>query len=169
MLKIHLLKLKNMLVNLNKKNIKNTALKKIRAVFSYLFNYIHKKFFWGALSRVDEKFLKFIFVGFLNTLFSYLLYALFVALGIVANLALFLQYIFGVLWNFKTTGTIVFQNKNNGLIFKFVLSYVFTFFVNSILLKILLVHVNEYLAQALLILPVAMLSFFILKTWVFKN
>ena len=82
--------------------------------------------------------------------------------------ALLLQYIFGVLWNFKTTGTIVFQNKNNKLIFKFILSYIFTFVINSVLLKILVNYINDYLAQAILILPIALLSFFILKYWVFK-
>ncbi|MBQ4647387.1 MAG: GtrA family protein [Candidatus Gastranaerophilales bacterium] len=146
----------------------SVAFKKLRATLSLCFNYIHKKFLWGLLKNIDEKFLKFLFVGFLNTAFSYFIYALFITFGFVANLALFLQYLIGVLWNFKTTGTIVFQNKNNKLIFKFVASYIVTFLINSVLLKMLIKYVNEYLAQALLILPVAMLSFLILKYWVFK-
>ena len=146
----------------------SVAFKKLRATLSLCFNYIHKNFLWGLLKNIDEKFLKFLFVGFLNTAFSYFIYALFITFGLVANLALFLQYLIGVLWNFKTTGTIVFQNKNNKLIFKFVASYIVTFLINSALLKMLIKYVNEYLAQALLILPVAMLSFLILKYWVFK-
>lgn len=157
-----------MLVNLNNKILNSTAFKKLRAVLSFCFQYFHKRFLWGIFSSIDEKFFKFLFVGLLNTAFSYFLYALFITIGLVANLALLLQYIFGVLWNFKTTGTIVFQNKNNKLIFKFVLSYVFTFLINSILLKILLNYINDYLAQAILILPIALLSFIILKYWVFK-
>lgn len=157
-----------MLANLNNKIIESVAFKKLRAALSICFHYFHKKFLWGVFSFVDEKFFKFLIVGFINTLFSYFLYVFFVAVGFCANLALFFQYILGVAWNFKTTGTIVFNNKDNSLIFKFVLSYIFTFLVNSILLKLLIQNINEYLAQAILIMPIALLSFVILKYWVFK-
>ena len=99
-----------------------------------------------------------------------MLYAIFIALGCVANLALTLQYIIGVTWNFKTTGSIVFKNNNNGLFLKFVLSYVITFLINSLILHAFVeyLHVNEYLAQAILVLPIACLSFLLFKFWVFK-
>ena len=157
--------------SLKNKILESTAYKKFEAVLSACFHYIHKKMFWGILSGIDEKFLKFLFVGALNTVFGYSIYAIFVAIGLQANIALFLQYIFGILWNFKTTGAIVFKNHNNRLIFKFFGSYVFTFIVNSILLKILIdyIHMNDYLAQAILVLPVAMLSFTIFKFYVFKE
>ena len=155
--------------NLKSKILESTAYKKFEAVLSACFHYIHKKLFWGVFSVIDEKFFKFLFVGALNTLFGYSVYALFVAVGIEANLALFLQYIVGVLWNFKTTGAIVFKNHDNRLIFRFIASYVFTFFVNSVFLKLLTHFVNDYLAQAILVLPVAMLSFLIFKFFVFKD
>lgn len=157
-----------MLANLNNKIMNSTAFKKLRAVLSFCFHYLHKKFLWGIFKNIDEKFFKFLFVGFLNTAFSYFLYALFVTIGLIANVALFFQYIIGVLWNFKTTGTIVFQNKNNKLIFKFIASYIFTFIINSLFLKLLTIFINPYLAQAILILPIALLSFVLLKKWVFK-
>ena len=145
----------------------NTALNKIKAVFSLLFHYIHKKFLWGMLSSVDEKFLKFLFVGLLNSVFAYSLYVILVAIGLIPNVALFFQYIIGTLWNFKTTGIIVFKNHNNRLIFKFVGSYVFTFILNSILLNILIRYINEYLAQAILIPFIAVISFMIFRLYVF--
>ena len=152
----------------NLKEIKNTAFKKLEAVFSSCFHYIHKKSFWGLFKNIDVKFLKFIFVGILNTCFSYFLYAFFIFMGLVPNIALYFQYILGIIWNFKTTGTIVFKNSNNKLFLKFLLSYVFTFLVNSVLLYLLTGFLNDYLSQALLILPVALLSFVIMKYWVFK-
>lgn len=159
-----------MLANI-KKQIEDAAFN-IKAAFLSLisksFQYIHKKMFWGLLSRIDEKFLKFLFVGVLNTVFAYTIYALLVTIGLIPNLALFLQYILGVLWNFKTTGIIVFKNHDNRLIFKFVASYIFTFLINSILLKLLLNFINEYLAQAILVPPIAIISFVIFKFWVFK-
>ena len=156
----------------NKQNKKNTVFSNIKTVFfdfiSKAFHYIHKKMFWGLFSKIDETFFKFLFVGALNTTFSYFIYVLFLWIGLRANFALFFQYIIGVLWNFKTTGSIVFKNNNNRLIFKFIASYVFTYIINSILLNILLRCTNEYIAQALLILPIALLSFIIFKIWVFK-
>ena len=156
-----------------RKNSKNAVFADVKAAFFSLisksFHYIHKKMFWGIFSFIDEAFLKFLFVGILNTFFSYTIYAILITLGLVPNIALFFQYILGVLWNFKTTGIIVFKNHNNRLIFKFVASYIFTFILNSIFLKMLLnCNINEYLAQAILIMPIAMLSFIIFKLWVFK-
>lgn len=161
-----------MLVNKLKNKIKSTVFDLKAVLFKFIsntFHYIHKKMFWGAFSRIDEKFFKFLFVGALNALFSYTIYALFLWIGLIPNVALFFQYIIGVLWNFKTTGIIVFKNHDNRLIFKFITSYVITFCVNSILLNILIRFINEYLAQALLVLPVAILSFLIFKFWVFKK
>ena len=160
-----------MLANYTNKILNSTAYKKFRAVLSYIFHFLHKRFLWGIFKNIEEKFFKFLFVGALNTLFSYTIYALFVAIGLIPNIALFFQYIIGVLWNFKTTGTIVFKNNNNKLIFKFIASYVFTFLLNSLLLNILAEQLkfNDYLSQALLILPMAMISFLIFKLWVFKE
>lgn len=155
-----------------KKQIESVVFKLKTTLLSFIsktFHYIHKKLFWGLFSFIDEKFFKFLFVGVLNTAFSYTIYAILVTFGLIANLALFFQYILGVLWNFKTTGIIVFKNHDNRLIFKFIASYVITFIINSILLDILIKYVNEYLAQAILVLPIALLSFLIFKLWVFKE
>ena len=157
-----------MSANSEKKITKSTVLNKIKAVLSFCFIYLHKKFLWGVFSFIPEKFFKFLFVGALNTLFSYFLYALFVTIGFKANLALFFQYVIGVIWNFKTTGVLVFKNNNNKLVFKFILCYIFTFILNSVLLKLLLNYTNSYIAQAILILPIAIVSFLLLKVFVFK-
>ncbi len=157
-----------MSANYKNKIIPNTAFKKIKAVFAFCFRYLHKKFFFGIFSKLDEKFFKFMLVGVLNTAFAYTIYAIFVLIGLKANLALLFQYIIGVLWNFKTTGSIVFKNNNNRLIFKFIFSYIVTFIINSMCLKFLTHYLNDYISQAILVLPVAILSFLIMRFWVFK-
>ncbi len=160
-----------MSANIKQNILNSTAYKKFRAVLSFTFHYLHKRFLWGIFKKINEKFFKFLFVGFLNTIVSYLLYAFFVTIGLIPNLALFFQYILGVLWNFKTTGIIVFKNHDNKLIFKFIGTYIITFFINSLFLNILAVQLklNEYLSQAILVLPVAVLSFLLFKFWVFKK
>ena len=160
-----------MSANIKQNILNSTAYKKFRAVLSFTFHYLHKRFLWGIFKKINEKFFKFLFVGFLNTIVSYLLYAFFVTIGLIPNLALFFQYILGVLWNFKTTGIIVFKNHDNKLIFKFIGTYIITFFINSLFLNILAIQLklNEYLSQAILVLPVAVLSFLLFKFWVFKK
>ncbi len=134
-----------------------------------IFDWIYTKFCWGVLQNLERRFVKFLFVGGINTLFGYSMYALFVTLSFSPSNALLISYILGVFWNFKTTGSIVFKNKDNRLIFKFFLSYVFTFSVNNFFLNFLMnnLHLNKYLAQLILVLPMAVVSFTIFKTFIF--
>ena len=145
--------------------------KTLRSVLFKIFDWIYTKYFFGILQNIPRRFVKFLFVGAINTLFGYSMYALFVTFGFNPSNALLISYILGVFWNFKTTGSIVFRNKDNKLIFKFFISYVFTYYVNSISLNFLIdnLHINKYLAEAIVIPPVAVLSFLIFKTFIFKD
>ncbi len=145
--------------------------KTLRSVLFKIFDWIYTKSFFGILQNIPRRFVKFLFVGAINTLFFYSMYALFVTFGFNPSNALLISYILGVFWNFKTTGSIVFRNKDNKLIFKFFISYVFTYYVNSISLNFLIdnLHINKYLAEAIVIPPVAVLSFVIFKTFIFKD
>lgn len=165
-----LLKSKNMSTNLITKFKNSTAGKTILAVLSNIFNWIHQESFFGVFKRIDRKFMKFLFVGALNTAFGYFVYSVFVALNFSHNIALTVQYILGVFWNFKTTGTIVFKNNDNSRIMRFFLSYVFTYSINLVCLNLLVGSgVGKYAAQAIMVLPMAVLSFLIFKTFVFKT
>ena len=120
--------------------------------------------------NIDRRFVKFLFVGGINTLFSYCVYSLVWFSSHNLILSTLLQYIIGILFNFKTTGSIVFKNKNNGLIFKFVGVYIIAYFFNLASLKILyLLHCNMYVAFWIVVFPVAMLSFTLMKKFVFKD
>ncbi len=142
-----------------------------RSMLFKIFDWIYTKSCFGILQRIPRRFVKFLFVGAINTLFGYSTYALFVALSFKPSHALLISYILSIFWNFKTTGSIVFRNKDNSLIFKFFLSYIFTFFVNKYSLEFLIevLHINEYLAEAIVIPPVAVLSFIIFKTFIFVD
>jgi len=143
----------------------------LRSVLFKIFDWIYTKSFFGILQNIPRRFVKFLFVCAINTLFGYSMYALFVTFGFNPSNALLISYILGVFWNFKTTGSIVFRNKDNKLIFKFFISYVFTFSVNNFFLNFLMnnLHLNKYLAQLILVLPVAVLSFTIFKTFIFVD
>ena len=147
----------------------STEYKKFRSVLSIIFEWFYTKFFFGILSRFERKFVKYLFVGFMNTVFSYMVYAICVTILSRPTLSLAISYVIGILFNFQTTGRIVFKDKNNTLIFKFFLSYLTTFFINRYFLDTLVstFHVDKYLSQAVLVFPIAMISFLLLKHFVF--
>ena len=119
--------------------------------------------------KTDWLFVKFILVGILNTAFGYLVFALLLFLGLHYTLAVILSTVAGVLFNFKTTGTHVFKNHNNKLIFKFVAVYTITTTLGIIILRMAeLAHINLYLAGLVSTGICAIISFLLNKNWVFK-
>jgi putative flippase GtrA len=114
--------------------------------------------------------LRFLVVGGLNTVFGYTIYSVFILLHLHYVLAALLGQICGILFNFKTTGTIVFKNKDNRLIFRFFAVYLVTYLITIGLLKIFdNYNIGSLVAGAIIILPIAFLSFFLNKKFVFNK
>jgi putative flippase GtrA len=110
----------------------------------------------------------FFVIGGVNTVFGYSLYALLLFLHLHYALASLLATIGGVLFNFKTTGVIVFKNHDNGLLVKFGAVYCVTYLVNVGFLKIFsLFNANMYLAGAIMVIPIALLSYTLLRKFVY--
>ena len=119
--------------------------------------------------KIDWLFVKFILVGILNTAFGYLVFAALLYFGLHYTLAVVLSTIAGVIFNFKTTGTLVFKNNNNKLIFKFVAVYALTCIIGIMVLRLAeLVNVNLYLAGMVSTGICAIIAFILNKNWVFK-
>lgn len=118
----------------------------------------------------NHQLFRFLIVGGLNTVFGYCMYALFTFIGLHYALAVLLGQISGILFNFNTTGKIVFNNTESGLIFRFTGVYMTTYIVNVLLLRLFAqVNYNMYFAGAILILPIAFLSFLLNKKFVFSK
>jgi len=117
----------------------------------------------------NKTFIKFLFVGGLNTVFGYSAFALFIFWGLYYPFAVIISTILGVLFNFKTTGKLVFNNSKNNLLFKFIGVYGIICFLNIMFLRVFeIFKVNMYFAGAVLVLPMAILSFGLNKKFVFK-
>ena len=115
-------------------------------------------------------FLRFLVVGGINTVFGYGVFALFILLGLHYVLAVLLGQICGILFNFKTTGTIVFKNRNNRLILRFFGVYVITYFSIVGLLKLFdMAGVTPLVAGAIIVLPMGVVSFLLMRKLVFKT
>lgn len=105
-------------------------------------------------------FLRFLVVGGINTLFSFAIYALLILLGLHYVLAALISTICGILFNFKTTGTLVFRNRDNRLLLRFFGVYAFTYLINIGLLKLFdMAGVGSLIAGAIIVLPMAVVSF----------
>jgi putative flippase GtrA len=117
-----------------------------------------------------KKLILFFLVGGINTLFGYSLYALLLYLQFHYALASLMATVVGILFNFKTTGVIVFKNNNNKLILKFISVYVVTYLLNVGFLKIFSVfNYNMYFAGAILLLPMALIAYTLQKNFVFRK
>ncbi len=118
---------------------------------------------------VKNKFVRFILVGGLNTLFGYGIYCLMLMIGLSFVWATLVSQVLGVLFNFMTTGTLVFENSNPKLLFMFVMCYVVTYFINIGTNKLLqdVTGLNKYVTGIGATIIAALCSFFILKTFVY--
>ncbi len=127
----------------------------------------------GRNSRVagaiQHRFAKFLLVGILNSLFGYGCFALFLYLGLHYSIALLLATVFGVAFNFKSTGALVFGSHDSRLIFRFVGFYALIYLINFLGIKALShLGVAPYLGGAILLFPMAVLSYTLNKRFVFN-
>jgi len=147
------------------------------------------RLFW----KIDNKFLRFLFVGALNTAVGYGLFVFFIWIGCHYWLALLCSQVIGVVFNYKTTGVLVFAQRTNSLVLKFFMVYFFMYVVNCLELYFLdkspiyetilasryfdfiydlpvnLDKTGDAIGQAIVTLPNAFGSFILFKIFVFKK
>jgi putative flippase GtrA len=124
----------------------------------------------NTLDRQDALFLRFLAVGAINAAFGYGVFAALLYVGSHYAMASFISTVVGVLFNFKTTGRLVFGSHDNRLIFRFVGTYVIIYLANVAGLKLFsLFGIHPYLGGALLVLPLAVLAFTLNKRFVFHH
>jgi putative flippase GtrA len=120
------------------------------------------------IKKIDNRFIKYLFVGGINTLFGYGIFSLFIFMNIHYVIASLLSTICGVLFNFKTTGNFVFKSNDNRLIIRFIGVYAIIYLLNVLFLKGLQYFpLNIYESGAVIILPLAIISFLLNRKYVF--
>ena len=117
-----------------------------------------------------ERIISFGLVGLLNAAFGYGLYALFVYLGTLPDLALLAATIIGVIFNFFTTGRLVFLNRDNGHFTRFAATYVFVYTLNVLALRgVMSVGLDPLAAQAVLVPFSVIGTHAIMRAFVFRK
>lgn len=113
------------------------------------------------------RFVRFLFVGALNTLVGYAIFAGLVLAGVPPVPALVATYVAGTLINYYTTGSLVFRGSRGSLL-KFVLAYVVIYFFNLGLFHVVSrAFPNPLVSQALCLPVVAVFSYLLFKAFVF--
>ncbi|PPD46599.1 MAG: polysaccharide biosynthesis protein GtrA [Methylocystis sp.] len=115
------------------------------------------------------RFARFLVVGVGNTLFGYGVFYLLLGAGLAPTPALALATLIGVVFNFFTTGRVVFASADSTLLWRFACVYVVVFVVNAALLEwVVALGVAPAAAQALLLAPCVALSYLLNRTLVFN-
>ena len=117
----------------------------------------------------NKKFILFLCVGLLNTLFGYSIFAFFLRIGVHFTISALISTIAGILFNFTTFGRIVFKNKSYSNIPKFVFIYALNYFLGvGVLYYCDQLDYNLYFVQAILLMPTAVLRYLLMKYFVYK-
>lgn len=118
----------------------------------------------------EYPFFRFLVVGCINTIFGYGCYILFLYLGLDYPIAVLCSTTAGALFNFNTIGRLVFKAHNNRLIIRFMLVYGAIYLLNVLFLTVLKNYgINPYYGGAILIIPMALISYILNKNFVFKS
>ena len=113
---------------------------------------------------------RFLFVGILNSLFGYFVYAVTLYFSDQLTISLLVATVVGVLFNYKSTGSLVFRHNGESRLLKFVVVYSVIFVGNASLLYFLVsAGWDKYLSQLFLTPVAAIFSFFLFKSFVFVD
>ena len=108
--------------------------------------------------------MRFVAVGVVNTGFGYVVYAGLILLGMTPQPALALAFAIGILWNYMTHARLVFGTRGILRLLPYAAAYALIYGVNAFALdQALKAGLSPLLAQALLVLPMALLSFILIS------
>lgn len=118
----------------------------------------------------DQKIVKFIFVGILNTLFGYVIFSVLFFLSGHKELSATLFYIISVLFNYYTISSYVFESSHSAKkLIIFISIYILLYVINLIHLWITVdfYGLNVYFSQFSTLLYLPILSYVLNKKYVF--
>lgn len=118
----------------------------------------------------SSTFIRFLVAGGINTLFGYVVYGASVLAGAPVWLALLIGMVAGTVFNFFTTGGYAFRQLEIARYPRFVGCYLLVYALNLVLIDALGPWVpDKLLAQGVLLLPLALLSYFLMDRLVFAR
>lgn len=116
---------------------------------------------WMQLAR-------YYFAGILNMFFAYILFAVFLQMGVQVYVAQALGYVLGVMFNYLTYTRIAFLGMHGSKL-PFVASYIGNYLLGLLFLWLALKAVpSPYIAGLLVTIALSLLNYLVLRKWVFR-
>ena len=113
-------------------------------------------------------YIKYIFVGGINTFFGYFITITMIYFGLHYSISVFIATIIGIAFNYKTYGKYVFKKtKSNFLLF--LIFYFITYFLNILIIKILSYELDLYISSFIAIMFSSILGFFFNSRYVYRE
>ena len=117
-----------------------------------------------------DRFVRFLIIGGINTLFGFAIYSGAILLGAEVWLALIIGTLAGIVFNFFTVSGYVFRQMSATRFPRFLFCYLVVYLVNLGSIDILLTWVDDkIIAQSILVLPAAVLSYTLLSRLVYRD
>ena len=117
-----------------------------------------------TVARIMEaRFARFLGTGVVNTAFGYGVFLLGLSVGLAPGLALALQFGLGIPFNYLLHGRFVFGTRGIGRLPYYAAAYLVLYGINLLCLRALASVIPAALAQGLMLLPMAALSFLVLS------
>lgn len=117
-----------------------------------------------------RRFLTFLAVGGLNTLVGYAIFAGLILLGVFVPAAVVISTILGILFNFLSTGRLVFGSRRGSLLPRFIAVYAVQMGLNIGAINALeRVGVGPLVAGALVLPPLAIFTYLAMRRFVFTG
>lgn len=114
--------------------------------------------------------LKFLFTGVLNTVFGYAIYFLGLTAGLLPEVALAIATVLGAVFNYFSTGRIVFAYNSLDRLPRFIAAYAVVYALNALLLRgLITLFGHPAIIQAMLLPLMAAASFVIFRQFVFAK
>lgn len=116
------------------------------------------------------QFVRFVAVGVLNTAFGYLIFAALTLMSLPPIAAVTGGTILGVLFNFQSTGRLVFGASGGRLLPRFAGVYAVQALADIGLLHLAIGHgIPVLVAQAVVLPPLVVITFFVMRRYVFAR
>lgn len=112
--------------------------------------------------------MRFLLAGVVNTIFGFAVYSAFIIAGMAVWFALLAGTLFGTIFNFITTGGYAFRELSFPRFPRFVICYLLIYGINFMLIELISGFLSDkILSQAILIFPMALLSYALMVRFVF--
>tara|TARA_B100001113_G_C21092410_1_gene614980 strand:- start:1063 stop:1443 length:381 start_codon:yes stop_codon:yes gene_type:complete len=115
----------------------------------------------------NNQFFRFIIAGGINTLFGWMVFASAFNFSNNISISLISSTVLGVFFNYLTFGGYTFRKYSRAIFIKFILCYILVYIINLLVLTSLQNYFSVILAQLILLPIMALLSYLIIKNFVF--